>query len=55
MIRGIDREIAKLPSCEQPGNYRPSVWDEQTTEQIKDMSAFFTPQIKEFDVWNRYP
>ena len=57
MLRGIDKEIAKLPHVDQPGSYKFSrhKWDEQTTQQMAEIDRSFGKQIREFDVWNRYP
>lgn len=56
-MRGIDREIAKLPRSAQPGcyNFGGQSWSEQTKQEMNNVLKFSTPHEQEMEVWVRNP
>ena len=58
LLRGVTRDIDKLPISEQPGGYRSLTytWDEKTTKQLENIYKFLTPCREQIgSLFERYP
>lgn len=58
MLRGVTREIAKLPQSDQPGAYKEMnyKWDSRTTEHLQNIYKFVNPSREEIgSLFDRYP